>query len=259
MEFAMEEAIRIGAAEPAADQIDMKSPQRFERVLELLLTHRGNPAAEIDRLLADDPSNVFGHCLRAAVIVCSDAVAARASLAQSVALIEAACPDPRHPARRHAAAAQAWLDGDSELAVERYGATLNERPRDIVALVVAHALDFRLDRRRMLRDRVVRVLPAWPATAPHAASVLVMAAFGFEENGQYRKAEKMARRALAIDPGHPGAIHVIAHVLEMQGRAREGLAFLAETEPAWREGTGFSVHLAWHRALFELDLDHAAA
>ena len=41
--------------------------------------------------------------------------------------------------------------------------------------------------------------------------------------------------------------------MEMQGRAREGLAFLAATELAWIEGTGFSAHLAWHRALFHLD------
>jgi hypothetical protein len=39
-------------------------------------------------------------------------------------------------------------------------------------------------------------------------------------------AEKMARRVLALDPQHPGAIHVVVHVMEMQGRAREGLAFL---------------------------------
>ena len=147
----MQEAIRIGAASPAPGQADLKSPPRLEHALELLLTHRGNPAAEIDRLLADDPNNVAGQCLRAAVIVCVDAVAARSSLAQSVAAIEAACPDPQNPARRHAAAAQAWLEGDSSLAVDRYGAILKDRPRDIVALVVAHALDFRLDRRRMLR------------------------------------------------------------------------------------------------------------
>ena len=41
--------------------------------------------------------------------------------------------------------------------------------------------------------------------------------------------------------------------MEMQGRTREGLAFLAATESAWGEGTGFSVHLAWHQALFHLD------
>jgi hypothetical protein len=63
----------------------------------------------------------------------------------------------------------------------------------------------------------------------------------------------MARRALAIDPEHSGAIHVIAHVMEMQGRTREGLEFLAESESTWKETTGLSVHLAWHRALFHLD------
>jgi hypothetical protein len=41
--------------------------------------------------------------------------------------------------------------------------------------------------------------------------------------------------------------------MEMQGRGREGLALLAATERAWIEGTGFSVHLAWHRGLFHLD------
>jgi hypothetical protein len=60
-----------------------------------------------------------------------------------------------------------------------------------------------------------------------------MYAFGLEENGQYRRAEKIARRALALDPRHPGAIHVIAHVMEMQGRPREELEFLAVTESAW--------------------------
>ena len=90
---------------------------------------------------------------------------------------------------------------------------------------------------------------------PGYPSVLAMYAFGLEENGQYRRAEKAARRALAFDPRHPGAIHVIAHVMEMQGRAREGLEFLAATELAWMDTTGISVHLAWHRALFHLDAD----
>jgi hypothetical protein len=45
----------------------------------------------------------------------------------------------------------------------------------------------------------------------------------------------------------------------MQGRVRDGLAFLAEVESAWGEGTGLSVHLAWHRALFHLDANDPAA
>ena len=99
---------KTATVEPNADLL-----ARCEHALELLLTHRGNPSAEIDRVLADDPQCVFGHCLRAAIIVRADATAARSTLAASVAAIEAACPDMDDPARRHAAAARAWLEGDS--------------------------------------------------------------------------------------------------------------------------------------------------
>ena len=89
----------------------MKSAAGYDYALELLLTHRGNPLAEVEQVLADDPRSMPGHCLRAALVVCTDAIAARPLLAVSVAAIETGCPDARNPARRHAAAARAWLDG----------------------------------------------------------------------------------------------------------------------------------------------------
>ena len=251
----MRPALKLHAANAATVEPQTDSLRRCEHALELLLTHRGNPSAEIERVLAEDPHCVFGHCLRAAIIVRADAGAEHAKLAASVATIEALCPDIDNPARRHAAAARAWLEGDPALAVERYGGIVIDWPRDILALLVAHALDFRLGRRRMMRDRIAQVLPEWDASVPGYASLLAMYAFALEENAQYRRAEKIARRALTLDPRHPGAIHVVVHVMEMQGRAREGLAFLAATESAWGEGTGFSVHLAWHRALLQLDAD----
>jgi hypothetical protein len=103
-------------------------------------------------------------------VVRRDDAAARSNLAASVLAIEAACPDINDPARHHAEAARAWLDGAPALAVERYGAILIDRPRDILALAVAHALDFRLGRRRMLRDRIAQVLPHWGAGMPGYAS-----------------------------------------------------------------------------------------
>jgi tetratricopeptide (TPR) repeat protein len=231
----------------------------YARALDMLLTHRGDAAAEIDRALAGDPADASDHCLRAAIIVSHDDGAARRKLAASLAAIAAACPPPDDPIRRHAQAAQAWLEGDQARALELYGAIVLDDPHDVLALVVAHALDFRLGNRPMLRHRIGQALAAWDPTMPHYASVLAMHAFGLEENGQYERAEAAAREALALDPRLPGAIHVLAHVLEMQGRYREGLALLAATEPAWVEGTGFSVHLAWHRALFHLDADDPAA
>jgi len=108
-------------------------------------------------------------------------------------------------------------------------------------------------------DRIAKVLPKWRAEVSGYASVLAMYAFALEENGQYRRAEKMARRALALDPGHPGAVHVIAHVMEMQGRFHEGLIFLTANESAWNEATGLSIHLAWHLALFHLEANDLKA
>ncbi len=251
----MNPAVKFHAAKAAIVEPHANSLWRCEHALELLLMHRGNPSVEIDRALTEDPLCVFGHCLRAAVIVRADAGAARSKLAASVTAIEALCPDVDDPAHRHAAAARAWLENDPALAAERYGGIVSDWPRDILALVVAHALDFRLGQRRMMRDRIAQVLPEWDATVPGYAIVLAMYAFALEENGQYLRAEEMARRALAFNPQHPGAIHVLVHVMEMQGRAHEGLAFLAATEAAWAKGTGFSVHLAWHRALLQLDAD----
>ena len=242
------------AAQGATAESVSDSLTRCERALEAMLTNRGTPARDVDRLLTDDPRFVFGHCLRAAFIVRADDVAARSKLVASVNAIEALCPDVSDRVHRHAAAARAWLAGNQALAVERYGSIVIDWPRDIVALAAAHALDFRLGQRRMLRDRIAEVLSEWNVEVPNFASVLAMYAFGLEENGQYRRAEKMARRALGIDPRHPGAIHVIAHVMEMQGRAREGLEFLTAT-PAWVDTAGISVHLAWHLALFHLGVD----
>src|ERR1700712_2042737 len=155
-------------AGPARVAADLRS--RRDRALALLLTHRGDPLAEVNRVLAEDPHCVSGHCLRAAAIVGADASVARPLLTASLAAIEAACPDADHPARRHADAARAWLDGDSTLAAERYGSIVIDRPQDVLALTTAHALDFRLGRRRMLQDRLAQALPAWnPAMLGYAS------------------------------------------------------------------------------------------
>lgn len=118
----------------ATGKADMDSLARCKHALELMLTNCGNPSVEVDQVLADDPQFVFGHCLRAALIIRTDDDAARSKLAASVTAIERECQDIDDPARRHASAASAWFDGDQVLALERYGAILIDWPRDILAL-----------------------------------------------------------------------------------------------------------------------------
>jgi len=241
----------LSHAGSAAAAISPKSLRRCEDSLGLLLTHRGSPLSEIEAVIADDHECLLAHCIRAALVVCTDGDPG--ILEESVSTIEAA--GTSELMRRHASAARAWLDGNDVLAAESYGAIVDDQPRDILALVAAHALDFRLGQRRLLRDRIAKVLNEWGPADSCYASILSMYAFGLVENGQYHRAERSARRALALDAHHLGAIHVIAHVMEMQGRAREGLEFLAATQPAWIQNNNFAVHLAWHRGLFYLDAD----
>ena len=73
----------------ATAKVDEDLLARCERALELTLTSRGNPSVEVDRVLAANPRFVFGHCLRAALIVRGDHGAARSKLIASVTVIEA--------------------------------------------------------------------------------------------------------------------------------------------------------------------------
>src|SRR5262249_28737881 len=100
----------LAPIETASAGADADSLRRCDRALDLMLTHRGDRLGEVERVLSDDPGFVFAHCLRAALIVRADADTARPTLAASLAVIEAARPDADDPARRHAAAARAWLE-----------------------------------------------------------------------------------------------------------------------------------------------------
>jgi tetratricopeptide (TPR) repeat protein len=86
-----------------------------------------------------------------------------------------------------------------------------------------------------------------------------MYAFGLEEAGDYAQAEARARTAVDINKQDGWAVHAVAHVLEMQGRAQEGAAFLADGVDGWAPNSMFAYHLWWHMALFHIDADDAPA
>jgi tetratricopeptide (TPR) repeat protein len=236
---------------------DPLSLERFEQALASLFRGDGNAVPAIERALGRDPGFAIGHCLRAATLVLGGADARTSALAASVPAIERNS-SANERERRHAAAARHWLDGDVARAAGLYGDLLRDYPRDRLALLVAHGLDFRLGRRDMLRDRIARVLPHWDARDREYGYVLGMHAFGLEENGSYDHAWAAAHKSLDLIPDNAAAIHVIAHVLEMRGPPDKGIAWLRKTQPIWAGNASFRIHLAWHLALFQLDADAAA-
>ena len=84
-------------------------------------------------------------------------------------------------------------------------------------------------------------------------TVLSCHCFALEECGDYAAAEPSGRAAIAIDPGDIWGTHAVAHIMEMQGRHAEGIAWLDELERHWQGGNNLLHHLWWHRALFHLE------
>jgi tetratricopeptide (TPR) repeat protein len=226
-----------------------------EAAIGMLLGRPGDPQGAVAAALAEDPRFVMGHCLRAAVLILSADEAMEPALRECVATAEELTHRANDRERRHIAAARAWLERDFARAIRLYGEVLIDYPRDRVALRVAHFGDFYLGYHAMLRDRIAQVLPYWDESVPGYGYVLGMYAFGLEETAHYAQAEGTARRALELDRPNPGAVHAITHVMEMQGRQCEGIAWLKETAAQWDQGDGTATHLWWHLALFHLDLN----
>ena len=88
---------------------------------------------------------------------------------------------------------------------------------------------------------------------PGYGTVLSCHCFSHEECGDYAVAEPSGRAAIEIDPGDVWGTHAVAHIMEMQGRHAEGIAWLDELERHWEGGSNLLHHLWWHRALFHLE------
>jgi tetratricopeptide (TPR) repeat protein len=133
-------------------------------------------------------------------------------------------------------------------------------PHDFLAIQSGQLIDFFRANARDMRDRIARVLPAWSPDMPLYGLLLGMHAFGLEECGDYQRAEEAGRRAINFDRRDCWAHHAIAHVMEMQGRAEDGVGWMIVREADWAgEDNFFRVHNWWHRALFHLSLEQTNA
>jgi tetratricopeptide (TPR) repeat protein len=228
--------------------------QQYEQAVELSAGYFLDPFATIQAALELDPGFAAGHCLRAGLIVTATDASLVPLLRDSVEAVEALGRRANDRERAHIAAARKWLAGDFAGSVRAYGDILLDFPRDLLALQVAHVGDFYLGASTMLRDRIAQVLPHWDASTPGFGYVLGMHAFGLEETSLYAKAEDTGRRALEFNRRDPWAVHAVTHVMEMQGRLRDGIDWLTSREADWSRENGFAFHNWWHLALFYLDL-----
>lgn len=228
---------------------------RLEQAFHQYRCFADDPLGSVDSALQLAPELVMGHALRAwLMLACADGHAvplARQSLHAALAL-----PHNEREAMHLRAIAQ-WSEGQWRAAARTLEDLNVAYPRDALALQAGHALDYYLGDTRMLHDRIARVLPAWSSSVPGWHFVLAMQAFGLEENGYYVQAEKVGRQAVALEPRDAWGQHAVAHVMEMQGRRSEGIAWM-EGNLGWQDSTGLGIHNWWHLALHHLALGDTA-
>ncbi len=228
------------------------STPRYEAALHQLQCYIGDPVATVDQAIEASPSFVMAHVLKAYLhLLGTEPLAmpvARQCLETAMAL-----PANDHE-RGHLAAIGHLVDGRWHAASRALEDVAIAHPRDALALQVGHQIDFFTGNSRMLRDRIARALPHWSPGMPGHHAVLGMYAFGLEETGDYRAAEANGRRAVELEPRDGWAQHAVAHVMEMECRQRDGIAWMRANPDAWSRDSFFSVHNWWHVALYHLEL-----
>ena len=233
-----------------------KSLEAYERALDAFNIYCGDPVAIIDEALAADPDFVMGHVLRAHVHLSMWEKSVVPEIEHSVSRIKALSGSSNEREKHHAQALEQWVSGDWDGTRGTLDRLLAEYPRDLLALQMGHLSDFFQGDRENLRGRIARALPAWTRDDPGYGIVLGMLAFGLEECGSYTAAEEAGRHALDIEPADCWAHHAVAHILEMQARQAEGIAFAEGRTAHWTQSdNAFQFHNWWHLALYNLDQD----
>ena len=236
------------------------SAHAYNQTLDLLNSYRADPVALLAPVLEQDPDFISGHLLMGGLMLATYDPQMNAPALASLAQATASPLVPTARERSLHAGLLVWSAGDLKEANRRLDRHLIDHPRDLFALQLAHTADLILGQTTMLRDRVARVMPAWSESDAGYGYVLGMQAFGLEECFAYEQAEEVGRRAVALQPNDTWAIHAVAHVCEMQGRAADGIQWMDATRSAWESNNSLAVHNHWHLALMHLARgEHLAA
>lgn len=230
-----------------------ESADDFAAALVAFNCYRGDPVGLLDRAVEASPGFAMAHILKAYLFGLATEPAATAEARAMLARIRTLDLDERE--RSHVDAIEALVAGNWTRAAETLESHNIRYPRDLVGIQAGHLIDFYRASARGLRDRIARILPLWSADMPGYHALLGMYAFGLEEAGDYQRAEELGRSAIEMQPLDSWAHHAVAHVMEMQGRAEDGIGWMIAREPYWAEdGVFFRIHNWWHRTLYHIDL-----
>ncbi len=228
----------------------------LDDAVESYLGFRKDTGDRLKAALTAEPDFVLAHCLRGYFMMLfgQRAMVSRAQRSLEAAQATARATGATQRETAHVAALAAWVEGDFAGTIARWEAIAAEHPRDVVALKLGQYGQFYSGESERMRDVLARALPAWDASVPGYGFVLGCHAFGLEETGDYIAAERAGREAVDRNPSDIWAAHAVAHVFEMTGRPREGVAWVDSLQSNWAECNNLAFHAFWHRCLFLIEL-----
>lgn len=235
----------------------------FAEATEILVTHRPGIMAAIDRALTIDPHMIAAYLLEGFVNVILSrpetialAVAARAQAIRAATVRGRISPDELVLLRALDFAVAGHVLSAAEVLDER----LSSQPCAVLLAKLSHWLRFMAgDAAGMLRTSCEMLASATP-DMPGFSYLLGLHACALVENGEYAAALRFGTDAVEREPHDTWSIHAVAHVFEMTSRPKHGIAWLCRSRPSWARCGSFTLHMAWHLALFHLEQgDHMRA
>jgi hypothetical protein len=234
---------------------DDDAAERYRSLVDAFLTMSPSTASVMNEAVAGEAAPLahitFGYLMMmahtahgrsAALGVVHDLVSSRTTL------------NPRE--QQHLEALSAWTTGSIRRYCDTLGSILQSWPLDMVAARLEHFERFSLHDLDAMAASADRLRNLWPHDAPYRSYLDGMAAFSHEELGHYGIAEELGREAVETAPEDLWSIHAVAHVLEMQGRADDGVEWLTSHESTLVTGGSFAGHLWWHLGLYHLAHGH---
>ncbi|MDG1206874.1 MAG: tetratricopeptide repeat protein [Pseudomonadales bacterium] len=237
----------------SADQIS--SVERFDDLIEAYLGSKADVMSKLTLILEQDQDMPMAHCFKAYLMKLGSDPRLLPGMDNAIEQLELMRPILNDREARHLTALTSWSDNQLKDTIRVLEELLTIYPHDVLALRINHHLHFYSGDAFAMRDSVATVLPHWQQGDKFFNFIVGMQAFGLEESGDYKQAEKSGRQAVEANPNDLWAAHAVAHVMQMQERFNDGIRWLTPLLQSWSNTNNFIYHLHWHQALFYLGIN----
>ncbi len=230
-----------------------EAAQALDKAVHNFLHWKADIVPNLKAALQADPEFGLAHAVNGLVLHGARNIAFRPKIEAALAAAKAANPRMSERESLYTAALEAAAGGRIAESVAVYETILARHPTDLLAQRLAQMELFWIGEMDWSAEISGRVAPQWHAGVPGYGIQLSCRAFDLEETHRYAEAERLGRQAVEIDATDVWGTHAVAHVMIMQGRHDEGIAWLDGLKDNWADANQMLLHLWWHRCLFHLE------